>query len=118
MISIKDVEEVFRELARISGGEEPRAEEREFLPAEAATWIISHEIFVPVCESIGRSDRETNEYGGWDWVKERCLPGIEFVLGDWRKKVLSCVLAEVGDREDLVASHNKCSSGGLRAALV
>ena len=64
------------------------------------------------------TERETYENREWGWIEERYLPGIELLLIDWWKMVLSCAMEEqVGDREDLVASHNKCSSGGLQAPL-
>ena len=47
MVSVKDVEEVFGEFARISRGEEPLMEAPEFILADVALWIVSNEILVP-----------------------------------------------------------------------
>ena len=47
-VSVKDAEEVFRELARVTIGEEPLVKVPELLSVESAVWIVSQELFVPV----------------------------------------------------------------------
>lgn len=67
-VSVKDAEEVFRELARVTIGEEPLVKVSELLSVESAVWIVSQELFVPVCARALRwwigIKRETYEYEG------------------------------------------------------
>jgi len=55
VISVKGVEEVFHELARITGGEEPLVEASEFLLVKQAIQRVFLETVVPVYASIGGS---------------------------------------------------------------
>ena len=52
VVSVKDAEEVFSELARVSRGEDPLEEEHEFLPVESAVRIVLHENVVAVCACV------------------------------------------------------------------
>lgn len=61
LVSVKDVEEVFRELTRVTIGEEPLVEASELLPVEPAVWIVSQELVVPMCvRALANRDSERN----------------------------------------------------------
>ena len=59
VVSVKDAEEVFHELARVTIGEELLVEAPELLPVESAVRIVSQELVVPVCTRVlANRDRE------------------------------------------------------------
>ena len=61
LVSVKDVEEVFRELARVTVREALLVEAPELLPVEPAVWIVSQELVVPMCARVlAHRDRERN----------------------------------------------------------
>ena len=74
-VAVKHVEGVVCDLAHHSRGEEPLVEDLEFLLADAAFWIVSHESDVPVCESISRSghrERRTSMKDGIGSRRDAC----------------------------------------------
>lgn len=61
LVSVKDVEEIFRKFARVTIGEELLVEAPELLPVEPAAWIVSQELGVPMCvRALANRDRERN----------------------------------------------------------
>ena len=59
LVSVKDAEEVFCKLARVTIGEEPLVEVPKLLPIESSVWIVSQELVVPVCVCVlADRDRE------------------------------------------------------------
>jgi len=59
VITVKDAEDVVREIARIARREEALMKALEFLPVEAALRVVSHEVLVAVCaRAMADRDRE------------------------------------------------------------
>ena len=52
VVGVKDAEEVFHELARVTIGVELFVEAPELLPVESAVRIVSQELVVPVCARV------------------------------------------------------------------
>ncbi len=59
MVCVKDTEEVFCELCRVTIGEELLVDVPELLSVESAVRIVSQELAVPVCARVlANRDRE------------------------------------------------------------
>lgn len=59
MVTVKNIEDVFREFARITGGEEPLVEALKFLLVEPPIWIVSYKVFVALgARAFVDKDRE------------------------------------------------------------
>ena len=93
-VSVKDAEKVFRELTRVTIGEDPLVKVPELLSVESAVWIVSQELVVPVCASAlvdrGQRERRMSMKDGIRLGRDACqeLSSSWLTGGKWFSAVL------------------------------
>jgi len=115
VVSVKGAEEVFRELARITGGEESLVEASEFLLVKPAVRRVLLEIFVPVYASIGGSGQGERGMSIKDAIglvsdAYQELSSFWLTVGNGSQQCCNGGGQESGRCD---APHNGCSFGGL-----